>query len=125
MFQKRQVVAPGESFDPLSIDGPFPLPLGQKRETVLARFDVKLIEDDGEGMEEQFIQQRLFKPFDSTKGLTGMGIGAFESRDFIRGLGGEISVESTPGHGSVFTVRIPRAKLDDSQREALDKVDQT
>jgi putative PEP-CTERM system histidine kinase len=65
------------------------------------------IEDNGKGMEESFIQHRLFKPFDSTKGLTGMGIGAFESRDFIRNLGGEILVQSTVGEGSKFTVRIP------------------
>jgi putative PEP-CTERM system histidine kinase len=65
------------------------------------------IEDSGQGMDEHFIQYRLFKPFDSTKGLTGMGIGAFESRDFIRNLGGEILVESTPGKGSKFTVNIP------------------
>lgn len=83
------------------------------------------IEDDGEGMDEQFIQQRLFKPFDSTKGLTGMGIGAFESRDFIRRLGGEISVESSPGRGSVFTVRIPRTNSKDTQHKALDRVGQT
>jgi putative PEP-CTERM system histidine kinase len=65
------------------------------------------IEDNGTGMDEQFIQHRLFKPFDSTKGLTGMGIGAFESRDFIRGLGGNVSVHSSPGRGTVFRVRIP------------------
>ncbi len=65
------------------------------------------IEDDGAGMDEHFIQHRLFKPFDSTKGLTGMGIGAFESRDFIRTLGGDIDVQSTRGRGSVFRVRIP------------------
>jgi putative PEP-CTERM system histidine kinase len=65
------------------------------------------IEDNGTGMDEQFIQHRLFKPFDSTKGLTGMGIGAFESRDFIRGLGGNVSVHSSPGQGTVFRVRIP------------------
>ncbi|MDG2046577.1 MAG: PEP-CTERM system histidine kinase PrsK [Halioglobus sp.] len=65
------------------------------------------IEDNGTGMDEQFIQHRLFKPFDSTKGLTGMGIGAFESRDFIHGLGGEISVTSLLGQGSLFRVLIP------------------
>lgn len=65
------------------------------------------IEDSGEGMDEYFIKNRLFKPFDSTKGLTGMGIGAFESRDFIRSLGGDISVTSTPGKGSLFRVQIP------------------
>lgn len=45
MFEKRQVVAPGQSFDPLSIDGPFPLPLGQKRAAVLARFHVAMGQD--------------------------------------------------------------------------------
>jgi putative PEP-CTERM system histidine kinase len=67
------------------------------------------IEDSGIGMDEHFIRYRLFKPFDSTKGLTGMGIGAFESRDFIRSLGGNISVQSIPGRGSIFRVRIPCA----------------
>ena len=67
------------------------------------------IEDNGVGMDEDFIRQRLFKPFDTTKGLTGMGIGAFESRDFIRSLGGEIRVQSIPGEGSLFRVSIPHA----------------
>jgi putative PEP-CTERM system histidine kinase len=65
------------------------------------------IVDTGTGMDEHFIQHRLFKPFDSTKGLTGMGIGAFESRDFIRSLGGDINVQSKPGQGSLFQVQIP------------------
>lgn len=65
------------------------------------------IEDDGEGMDEHFVQHRLFKPFDSTKGLTGMGIGAFESREFIRSIGGDISVTSARGEGSLFRIRIP------------------
>jgi putative PEP-CTERM system histidine kinase len=68
------------------------------------------IEDDGAGMDEHFVRHRLFRPFDSTKGLTGMGIGAFESRDFVRSLGGDISVQSTPGQGSLFRVHIPSAK---------------
>jgi hypothetical protein len=42
-FTKRQVVAPGQTVNPLQIDGPFPVPLGQKRDQVLARFSVKLI----------------------------------------------------------------------------------
>ena len=81
------------------------------------RVDVKLseqdgtavieISDDGRGMNDEFLRDRLFKPFDSTKGLTGMGIGAFESREFIRSLGGDIKVESTLGQGSLFQVFIP------------------
>jgi len=68
------------------------------------------IEDDGIGMDDHFVRNRLFKPFDSTKGLTGMGIGAFESRDFIRSLGGSINVQSSVGKGSIFRVRIPCPK---------------
>jgi putative PEP-CTERM system histidine kinase len=65
------------------------------------------VRDNGVGMDEEFIRQRLFTPFDSTKGLTGMGVGAFESREYIRSLGGEIEVSSTPGVGSEFCIVIP------------------
>ncbi len=44
MFTKRQIVAPGERFDPLKLgEGPFPLPVGQRRDDVLARFEVSLL----------------------------------------------------------------------------------
>ncbi|RMG34886.1 MAG: PEP-CTERM system histidine kinase PrsK [Gammaproteobacteria bacterium] len=68
---------------------------------------VVTIRDTGCGMDSDFIRNRLFRPFDSTKGLTGMGIGAFESREIIRALGGDIQVESRPGEGSVFRITIP------------------
>jgi putative PEP-CTERM system histidine kinase len=67
------------------------------------------IEDDGVGMEEAFVRNRLFQPFDSTKGLAGMGVGAFESREFVRNLGGNIQVQSSPGEGSIFRVILPLA----------------
>ena len=63
--------------------------------------------DNGTGMEQSFIDERLFKPFDTTKGLTGMGIGAHESRSFIEELGGSIEVESALGKGTHFTVTLP------------------
>ncbi len=45
MFIKRQLVPPGERFDPLKLgEGPFPLPLGQRRREVLARFEASLID---------------------------------------------------------------------------------
>jgi putative PEP-CTERM system histidine kinase len=78
------------------------------------------IKDSGCGMEEEFVRSRLFKPFDSTKGLTGMGIGAFESREFIRSLGGDILVLSAPGEGSCFTVNIP-ATDNETQTATPDK----
>ena len=65
------------------------------------------IRDTGVGMTDDFIRARLFKPFESTKGLTGMGIGAFESREYVRQLGGDITVVSSPGMGSTFTVDLP------------------
>lgn len=68
------------------------------------------IEDNGGGMTPEFIANRLFKPFETTKGLTGMGIGAYESRELARAMGGDLSVRSEPGKGSLFTFKIPFAE---------------
>jgi len=70
---------------------------------------VMFIQDTGCGMTEEFISTQLFKPFASTKGLTGMGIGAYQAREYIRELGGSIDVTSEPGVGSCFSVRLPVA----------------
>ncbi|MBA6412723.1 PEP-CTERM system histidine kinase PrsK [Parahaliea sp. F7430] len=71
------------------------------------RLWVTSVRDNGQGMSPEFISKRLFTPFDSTKGLTGMGIGAFESREYIRSIGGDIRVDSQEGSGSTFWVFIP------------------
>jgi putative PEP-CTERM system histidine kinase len=65
------------------------------------------ISDNGAGMDADFVRNRLFKPFDTTKGNAGMGIGMYESREFIRLLGGEIYVESEPGKGTTISLHIP------------------
>ena len=65
------------------------------------------IQDNGHGMDDDFIRHRLFKPFDTTKGNAGMGIGMYESREFVRQLGGDIRVQSEPGKGSIISVLIP------------------
>jgi putative PEP-CTERM system histidine kinase len=65
------------------------------------------IEDDGEGMDEAFIRDRLFKPFFTTKASRGMGIGAYQAREYVRSLGGSVGVDSTPGRGTVFRIRLP------------------
>jgi putative PEP-CTERM system histidine kinase len=64
------------------------------------------LSDSGHGMSEQFIRERLFKPFDSTK-PAGMGIGVFESRDYLCGIGGRLEVNSAPGQGSTFRIILP------------------
>jgi len=65
------------------------------------------IEDNGIGMDEHFLREKLFKPFETSKGPAGMGIGAFESREYVRSLGGDIKVTSTPGVGSLFRIVLP------------------
>jgi len=65
------------------------------------------IRDDGHGMDNDFIQHRLFKPFDTTKGNAGMGIGMYESREFIRQQGGDINVQSNPGKGTIIALQVP------------------
>ncbi len=62
--------------------------------------------DTGCGMTEDFVQNRLFRPFSTTKG-TGMGIGTYESAQYIRELGGSLHVESEVGVGTVITVQLP------------------
>lgn len=69
---------------------------------------IKII-DTGSGMDKKFIQQRLFKPFDTTKGNAGMGIGVYEAREYILQQAGKISVESEPGVGTTFTIILPEA----------------
>jgi putative PEP-CTERM system histidine kinase len=64
------------------------------------------VEDSGCGMDEQFVRERLFRPFDSTKG-TGMGIGAYECREYIRELGGQVEVSSEPSRGTTFQLMLP------------------
>lgn len=73
-----------------------------------------LVEDNGCGMEESFIRDRLFRPFDTTKGDTGMGIGAYESRAYVRSLGGDVQVWSQPGKGSRFEVLLPVPEMGDN-----------
>jgi putative PEP-CTERM system histidine kinase len=64
--------------------------------------------DQGKGMNAEFIRNRLFQPFASTK-ETGFGIGAFEAQTLITAMGGRISVESRPGKGSQFTIHLAAA----------------
>jgi putative PEP-CTERM system histidine kinase len=80
------------------------------------RSDTAIIEvqDTGAGMDKAFIRDRLFRPFDSTKGKSGMGIGVYESRDYIHKLGGDIEVISRVGEGSTFRVRLPISDVDEN-----------
>ena len=63
--------------------------------------------DNGNGMSESFIKTRLFKPFDTTKGNAGMGIGAYEAKQFVEAQGGSIEVTSFENEGSIFKLALP------------------
>ena len=67
--------------------------------------------DQGRGMTAEFIRRELFKPFSSSK-AGGFGIGAFEARALAQAMDGRIDVESKPGVGSRFTLRLPLAQQD-------------
>ena len=62
--------------------------------------------DTGHGMSQEFVRDRLFKPFNSTK-RSGMGIGAYESYQYVQELGGTISVNSKPDVGTEVTLLLP------------------
>jgi len=60
-------------------------------------------------MDGDFIRNRLFQPFASTKS-GGFGIGAFEARSLIVAMGGQMTVDSRPGQGTTFTISLPAAE---------------
>ena len=67
--------------------------------------------DTGHGMSEEFIREKLFIPFESTKSVSmGMGIGVFESREYICELGGQLKVVSSLSGGTTFHVVLPLYK---------------
>jgi putative PEP-CTERM system histidine kinase len=65
------------------------------------------VSDTGGGMDAEFIRERLFRPFDTTKGARGMGIGAYQAREYLRSVGGDVEVTSTPGRGTAFSFIFP------------------
>jgi signal transduction histidine kinase len=62
--------------------------------------------DTGCGMSPAFVQERLFRPFQSTK-KQGLGIGLFQCRAIVQTHGGSLHVESEVGAGTTFTVTLP------------------
>jgi putative PEP-CTERM system histidine kinase len=65
------------------------------------------IVDTGSGMSPDFIRDRLFRPFDTTKGSKGMGIGAYQVREYLNSLGGRVQVVSEAGSGTRVDLHFP------------------
>jgi signal transduction histidine kinase len=75
------------------------------------------VRDTGIGMTAEFVRERLFKPFETTKG-EGMGIGVYESSQYVRSIGGDIRVESAPGAGTSVRVLLLEFAAADRPDEA-------
>ena len=74
------------------------------------RFAAVEVADTGPGMSPEFVRERLFKPFETTKS-SGMGIGVYESQQYVAGLGGRILVDSREGAGTRVRVLLPRGDV--------------
>jgi putative PEP-CTERM system histidine kinase len=79
--------------------------------------------DTGSGMSAEFVRNRLFKPFVSSK-PGGFGIGAFEARELVRAMNGQLDVESRESLGSRFVVRLPLAAAAPLMNRFNDMTDQ-
>jgi putative PEP-CTERM system histidine kinase len=64
------------------------------------------VNDRGPGMSQEFINERLFRPFRTTK-AQGFGIGAYQARENVRKLGGNFEVFSTEGRGTSIVISLP------------------
>ena len=64
------------------------------------------VSDNGEGIAAQD-RDRIFSPFESKKGARGTGLGLPVSRKILREHGGDVDVDSTPGHGTTFILHWP------------------
>ena len=67
------------------------------------------ISDDGVGMDEGTLS-RIFEPFFTTKMEVGTGLGLSTAYGSIQRWGGDIDVESGPGKGTRFKIRLPEWK---------------
>jgi len=67
------------------------------------------VKDTGSGISPEHVS-RIFDPFFSTKAVgEGTGLGLFIAQNIVRDLGGSLTVDSTPGLGTTFEVRLPTA----------------
>ncbi len=78
------------------------------------------VRDNGPGMEPSFVQNRLFKPQTSTK-PNGFGLGTFQVSQLVRGMGGRLEVDTSPGMGTTIRVRlpIPASHIAEQNRKAV------
>lgn len=70
-----------------------------------------VVEDNGCGMSPEFVRDRLSRPFQTTK-ASGMGIGVFETRQYLEEIGGTLRYDSAVGVGTRVTIELPTSRRD-------------
>lgn len=73
------------------------------------------VADTGIGMTKE-VAARVFDPFYTTKGVGNSGMGLSVSWSLVQRYGGDIQVKSRPGRGTVFTIRLPKAEVEQRGR---------
>lgn len=92
-------------------------PLSDPSKGAFVRIQVK---DNGHGVPQEKLDD-IFRPFVSSKGARGTGLGLAVSRKILREHGGDIVVQSQVGKGSIFTLRLPlRSPLGDPQSTQIE-----
>jgi len=83
------------------------------------------IRDNGPGIQPD-VRRDIFRPFFTTK-ASGSGLGLPLSRKLINAHGGEIAVESAPGRGTTFRIRLPLSAATSlpSERQSMDTLEQS
>jgi PAS domain S-box-containing protein len=69
------------------------------------------VADNGGGMAQE-VKARVFTTFFTTKGGKGTGLGLLTTRKIVQEHGGRMDMDSAVNHGSVFRIRLPRARLE-------------
>jgi len=77
-----------------------------------------VVEDNGCGMTAEFVRERLSRPFQTTKS-SGMGIGVYETRQYLEEIGGALHYDSEVGRGTRVTIELPRIRREDGQFTAM------
>jgi signal transduction histidine kinase len=71
------------------------------------------VSDTGAGISQRFIEEKLFRPFATTK-KRGVGLGLYTCREVVVANGGSIEVDSQQGTGTTFRVVLPSTAIDQS-----------
>jgi PAS domain S-box-containing protein len=82
------------------------------------------VTDNGGGMDWD-VQTKVFTTFFTTKGGKGTGLGLLTTRKIVQEHGGRIDVETSPGEGSTFRIRLPRARLQAIALQAAEHANST